>query len=172
MVLISRRKRRTGSLGDFTQYHIGSVMTHLNSIFYPFLFKSLSIFSTSVSSSLFISPSLFFMFHMHYLCVLPTLCDTHISFCSFFIYIMGGLDVCRNDCVQGITRIYTPIWVASDQAKYSPALLGAALFHVFIVHVLQNVLRLCAGLLHVFSSDWTQRHALRRISKQEVKQAK
>lgn len=112
------------------------------------------------------------MFHMHYLCVLPTLCATHISFCSFFIYIMGGLDVCRNDCVQGITRIYTPIWVVSDQAKYSPALLGAALFHVFIVHVLQNVLRLCAGLLHVFSSDWTERHGLRRISKQEVKQAK
>lgn len=172
MVLISRRKRRTGSLGDFTQYHIGSVMAHFmgKTLFFT-LFSlnpfSRSIFSTSVSCSFFISSSLFFMFHMHYLCVLLTLCATHI-----IIYIMGGLDVCRNDCVQGITRIYTPIWVAFNQAKYSPALLGAALFHIFICHALQNVLRQCAGLLHVFSSDCTKRHGLRRISKKEVKQAK
>ena len=49
------------------------------------------------------------------------------------------MTVCRE---KGITRLYSPIWVAFHQAKYSPALLEAAAFHLFIFHVPQNVLRI------------------------------
>ncbi len=76
------------------------------------------------------------------------------------------MTMCRE---KGITRIYIPIWVAFNEAKYSPALLKAAVFHVFIFHVLQNVLRLCTGLFHVLYSDWTERHGLRHISREDVK---
>lgn len=81
-----------------------------------------------------------------------------------FIYIMGGLNERRNDCVQrkGITRIYIYIsmWVAFNKAKYSPAFVVALVFHVFIFHALQNMLRLCTGLFYVLSSDWMERHGL------------
>lgn len=50
------------------------------------------------------------------------------------------MTVCRQ---KGITRIYAPIWVALNEAKYSPALLEAAIFHVFIFDVPQNVPRRC-----------------------------
>lgn len=71
------------------------------------------------------------------------------------------MTVCRE---KGITCIYIPIWVAFNQAKYSPALLEAAIFHVFIFHVLQNVLRPCTGLFHVLYSDWTKKTHFKRGS--------
>lgn len=46
------------------------------------------------------------------------------------------MTVCRE---KGITCIYIPIWVAFNETKYSPALLGAAVFHVFIFYVLHYV---------------------------------
>lgn len=73
MVLISLRKRRTRSLGGFTQYHSGSVMTHLMGnkkrktmcfslfpFFLNFFFKFLltfSVFPLSLFSSLSLLPS-------------------------------------------------------------------------------------------------------------------
>lgn len=114
-MLISQRKRCTGSLGGFTQFRIGSVMTHImgkkkkdvlffvsNSIFF-FILSSSSL--SSLPFSLFLSH--FFLYHVHpalFLCFAATLSHTHyisFSFCSFFIYIMGGLDECCDDCVQG-----------------------------------------------------------------------
>lgn len=76
------------------------------------------------------------------------------------------MTVCRE---KGITCIYIPIWVAFNEAKYSPALLGAAVFHVFIFHVPLNVLTPCSGLFRVRSSDWTERHSPRYISREDVK---
>lgn len=37
------------------------------------------------------------------------------------------------------------------------------MFHVFIFHVLQNVLRLCTRLFPVLRSDWIEKHGSRRI---------
>lgn len=81
----------------------------------------------------------------------------------------AAMTVCRE---KGITRIYIPIWVAFNEAKYSPALLEAAVFHVFIFHVPQNVLRLCTGLFHVLYPDWTERHGLRHILGSEERTVK
>lgn len=63
---------------------------------------------------------------------------------------------------KGITRFYSPIWVAFSAATYSPALLEAAASHLFIFHILQNVLRLCTGLFPILRSDWTGRHGPRK----------
>lgn len=71
------------------------------------------------------------------------------------------MTVCRE---KGITRIYIPIWVAFDKAKYSQALLEAAVFHVFNFFMSCRMFRgLCDGLFHVLRSDWTERHGLRHI---------
>lgn len=86
---------------------------------------------------------------------------------AVFIYIMGSLVVCEAG--RGITRICVPIWVAFDEAKHSPVLSEAVVFHVFLfffffIHVLRkNVLGLCTGLRRVLCSDWAGRHGLRHI---------
>lgn len=75
-----------------------------NSIFAPFR-KSLLTFSVFLYfPSL---PFFFSLFHIHpspFVGFPDALSHTHyipLSFCSSFIYIMGGLHECRNDCVQG-----------------------------------------------------------------------
>lgn len=108
---------------------------------FPALFSSLSLFSLSpVAISLFplFSVSLLSfcstcILHHLYVC----LCHTHISSLSLFLsvslilpflYLHNGRlrQVPQRLCAgrTGITRIYVPIWVAFNKAKYSPAFVG------------------------------------------------
>lgn len=72
MVLISLRKRCTDTLGGFTQFHIGSVMTHLMNLkkiicfrlnFFPFQFSFLRVIAIFISPLFY--PRHLVLFHMN-----------------------------------------------------------------------------------------------------------
>lgn len=152
MVLISlRKKTHREPLGGFTQNRSGSVMTRLmgkkkHVLFFIFdsISSSLILFSFSLfllsyfaffSAFSFSSPSLYLSVS-RCLNVFLMLFPSHISLSLLFLYLHNGRlrRVPQRLCAgkRGITRIYTPIWVAFNEARYSPALLEAAVFHVFI----------------------------------------
>lgn len=88
----------------------------------------------SLATSCYSFPSAPLPPHVFHSSVRDTFCPADISSASdsaaaVFIYIMGSLVVCEAG--RGITRICVSIWVAFDEAKYSPVLSEAVVFHVF-----------------------------------------
>lgn len=164
MVLISLWKRRTGSLGGFTQFHIRAVMTHLmfffflNVLFFVFQVSALiSPLSPSIPSPLYVSLPLilslifrsFLYFHNGRLRQVPPMSargekgdDSYLY--SYLGRIQRGKNI-RRLCRRQLCPVYSFCPAGCFSGGY------------------------CGGLARVLRSDWTERPGPRTWGSSEMK---